>query len=417
MNKPLKFLRTGAQMSELAANSWQQRLQRWWHISFQCSAAYLWVSLGAYLVYLVFYLLSIGVMFKTPNLDTYLMATLRGALDTSLMVLFCHFLIRPYLKLELLPQGRYGSNLFGFLLYSLLLGQLLMFVSLNLADLTPLKELDFRNMSVQKANGEEMKLQIGMGTMQLIGGFNQAVMFWLWALAYVFWGTLVSKRQMQKQMHQAQLQQLTNQLNPHFLFNALNSIRALIYEDQDKAAATVTQLSELFRFHLQAHLKPLSTLADEWQIASQYLQIEQVRLESRLQLDLQFDEQLWQQKLPTLSLLTLVENAIKHGIAPLPQGGRLWIKSRPVANGWQLIVGNSCACLSSTHGTRTGLKNLRQRLALLPGRHGLHIEPQLDQYQVTIELEAGSLDLSTDPQSQFSPTEMELHHVENADRR
>jgi len=404
-------------MSELAANSWQQRLQRWWHISFQCSAAYLWVSLGAYLVYLVFYLLSIGVMFKTPNLDTYLMATLRGALDTSLMVLFCHFLIRPYLKLELLPQGRYGSNLFGFLLYSLLLGQLLMFVSLNLADLTPLKELDFRNMSVQKANGEEMKLQIGMGTMQLIGGFNQAVMFWLWALAYVFWGTLVSKRQMQKQMHQAQLQQLTNQLNPHFLFNALNSIRALIYEDQDKAAATVTQLSELFRFHLQAHLKPLSTLADEWQIASQYLQIEQVRLESRLQLDLQFDEQLWQQKLPTLSLLTLVENAIKHGIAPLPQGGRLWIKSRPVANGWQLIVGNSCACLSSTHGTRTGLKNLRQRLALLPGRHGLHIEPQLDQYQVTIELEAGSLDLSTDPQSQFSPTEMELHHVENADRR
>lgn len=404
-------------MSELAANGWPQRLQRWWQISFQCSSTYIWVSLACYLVYLVFYMLSIGVMFKTPNLNTYLMAMLRGALDTSLMALFCHFLIRPYLKLKLLPQGRYGSNLFGFLLYTLLLGQLLMFISLNIADLTPLKELDLRHMSVQKADGETMKLEIGLPILQLIGGFNQAVMFWLWALAYVFWGTLVSKRQMQKQMHQAQLQQLTNQLNPHFLFNALNSIRALIYEDQDKAAATVTQLSELFRFHLQAHLKPLSTLADEWQIASQYLQIEQVRLEQRLQLDQQFDEQLWQQKLPTLSLLTLVENAIKHGIAPLPQGGRLWIKSRPVANGWQLIVGNSCACLSSVHGTRTGLKNLRQRLALLPGRHGLHIEPQLDQYQVTIELEAGSLDLSTDPQSQFSPTEMELHHVENADRR
>lgn len=404
-------------MPESTANGWQQRLRRWWHISFQCSSTYIWVSLACYLVYLVFYMLSIGVMFKTPNLDTYLMAMLRGALDTSLMALFCHFLIRPYLKLELLPQGRYGSNLFGFLLFSLLLGQLLMFISLNIADLTPLKELDLRHMSVQKANGETMKLEIGLPVLQLIGGFNQAVMFWLWALAYVFWGTLVSKRQMQKQMHQAQLQQLTNQLNPHFLFNALNSIRALIYEDQDKAAATVTQLSELFRFHLQAHLKPLSTLADEWQIASQYLQIEQVRLEHRLQLDLQFDEQLWQQKLPTLSLLTLVENSIKHGIAPLPQGGRLWIKSRPVANGWQLMVGNSCACLSSVHGTRTGLKNLRQRLALLPGRHSLHIEPQLDQYQVIIELEAGSLDVPAEPQPQFSPTEMELHHVENADRR
>ena len=404
-------------MSDLAANGWQQDLQRWWRISFQCSSTYIWVSIACYLVYLVFYMLSLSVMFKVPSMESYLLATLRGALDTSLMVLFCHFLIRPYLKLKLLPQGRFGSNLISFVLYTMLLGQLLMFLSLNIADLTPLKEVDLRHMSVQKANGETMKLEIGLPVLQLIGGFNQAVLFWLWALAYVFWGTLVSKRQMQKQMHQAQLQQLTNQLNPHFLFNALNSIRALIYEDQDKAAATVTQLSELFRFHLQAHLKPLSTLADEWQIASQYLQIEQVRLEQRLQLDLQFDEQLWQQKLPTLSLLTLVENAIKHGIAPLPQGGRLWIKSRPVANGWQLMVGNSCAGLSSVHGTRTGLKNLRQRLALLPGRHQLHIEPQLDQYQVTIELEAGSLDLPAEPQPQLSPTEMELHHVENADRR
>jgi len=403
-------------MTELAANGWQQRLQRWWGISFQCSAAYLWVSLGAYLVYLLFYLLSIGMMFKVPSIESYMLATLRGALDTGLMALFCHFLIRPYLKLKLLPQGRYGSNLISFMLYTFLLGQLLMFLSLNIADITPLKEVDLRHMSVQKPNGETMKLEIGLPILQLIGGFNQTVIFWLWALAYVFWGTLVSKRQMQKQMHQAQLQQLTNQLNPHFLFNALNSIRALIYEDQDKAAATVTQLSELFRFHLQAHLKPLSTLADEWQITSQYLQIEQVRLEQRLQLDLQFDEQLWQQKLPTLSLLTLVENAIKHGIAPLPQGGRLWIKSRPVANGWQLIVGNSCAGLSNAHGTRTGLKNLRQRLALLPGRHQLHIEPQLEQYQVTIALEAGPLEQPADSTSHTTATEMEFHHVENSDR-
>ena len=404
-------------MSELATRGWQARLQRWWRISFHCSPAYLWVSLGAYLVYLVFYMLSIGMMFKVPSIESYMLATLRGALDTSLMALFCHFLIRPYLKLKLLPQGRYGSNLISFMLYTLLLGQLLMFLSLNIADVTPLKEVDLRHMSVQKANGETMKLEIGLPILQLIGGFNQTVIFWLWALAYVFWGTLVSKRQMQKQMHQAQLQQLTNQLNPHFLFNALNSIRALIYEDQDKAAATVTQLSELFRFHLQAHLKPLSTLADEWQITSQYLQIEQVRLEQRLQLDLQFDEQLWQQKLPTLSLLTLVENAIKHGIAPLPQGGRLWIKSRPVAAGWQLIVGNSCAGLSNAHGTRTGLKNLRQRLALLPGRHHLHVEPQLEQYQVTIELEAVELDLPAELTSHSTPTETELHHVENPDRR
>lgn len=389
MNKPFKFNHNGIIMSgtePLTPSPWRQRLQRWWQVSFDCSVAYRWVSLFAFVLYLTFYIASVSVMFKTPSTDVYLVAIARGVLDTGLVALFCHFLVRPYLKLELLPQGRYGSNLLGFGCYTLVLGQLAMLLSIQMAELTPLKELDFRHMTVQKPSGEEMLLSIGTGTLQLIGGFNQTVIFWLWSLGYVLWHTLASKRQMQKQMHQAQLQQLTNQLNPHFLFNALNSIRALIYEDQDKAAATVTQLSELFRFHLQAHLKPLSSLADEWQIASHYLQIEQVRLEHRLQLDLQFDSALWQQQLPTLSLLTLVENAIKHGISALPQGGKLWIRSRASADGWQLVVGNDCQGQSQAGGTRTGLANLQQRLTLLSPRNQLQIDASARQYVVTMHL-------------------------------
>ncbi len=389
MNKPFNFNHNEIAMSETAHLSpapWRQRLQRWWQVSFRCSTAYGWLSLAAFALYLTTYLVSISVMFKSPTATIYLVALIRGILDTTLVGLFCHFLVRPYLKLELLPQGRYGSNLLGFGCYTLVLGQLAMLLSLQMAELTPLKELDFRHMTVQKPTGEEMQISIGTGTLQLIGGFNQTVIFWLWSLGYVLWHTLASKRQMQKQMHQAQLQQLTNQLNPHFLFNALNSIRGLIYEDQDKAAATVTQLSELFRFHLQAHLKPLSALSDEWQIASHYLQIEQVRLEHRLQLDLQFDSALWHQQLPTLSLLTLVENAIKHGISTLPQGGKLWIRSHASADGWQLVVGNDCQGKSQAIGTQTGLANLRQRLTLLSPRNQLQIDASAQQYVVTMHL-------------------------------
>lgn len=183
------------------------------------------------------------------------------------------------------------------------------------------------------------------------------------------------------------MQQLTNQLNPHFLFNALNSIRALIFEDQQKAAHTLTQLSELFRVHLQSHLKPVSTLEDEWQIAQHYLEIEQVRLEQRLQVVLEFDGSLWQQSLPTLTLLTLVENAIKHGINPSQKPGTIEISSRRLDNRrWQLSVNNSLDAESNAQGTHTGLANLQQRLLLLSPLHKLSYRKSPACFAVSMEL-------------------------------
>jgi LytS/YehU family sensor histidine kinase len=197
---------------------------------------------------------------------------------------------------------------------------------------------------------------------------------------------------MQLQLEESRLQQLTNQLSPHFLFNAFNSIRALIFEDPQKAADTVTQLSELFRTHLQAHLRPLSTLQDEWQIAQCYLAIEQVRLEQRLQLDCQFDSALWSAKIPTLSLLTLIENAIKHGISPNSQSGYLRVCSQKLSKQhWQLQISNSFRFSSQQGSTQTGLVNLQQRLALMPGQASLTWQQQpptaeqLGKFIVTME--------------------------------
>jgi LytS/YehU family sensor histidine kinase len=137
----------------------------------------------------------------------------------------------------------------------------------------------------------------------------------------------------------------------------------------------------------------MSSLAEEWQIAQRYLAIEQVRLEQRLQVQLDFAEQLWQQQIPTLSLLTLVENAIKHGISPNQQPGVLRISSLQLsASRWRLEVQNSYRHQSQQGGTQTGLTNLRQRLALMPGENTLTTnitEPKqgLGQFLVTLELQ------------------------------
>lgn len=138
----------------------------------------------------------------------------------------------------------------------------------------------------------------------------------------------------------------------------------MIFEDPQRAADLVTQLSELFRFHLQHELRKEQTLAEEWQLAQRYLDLESVRLESRLRLDVDLDPVCLKRSLPALSLLCLVENAIKHGIAPNREPGQLRVRARPAADGWTLEVSNTVGVQAATLSTQTGLANLRERLAL-----------------------------------------------------
>ena len=232
----------------------------------------------------------------------------------------------------------------------------------------------------------QMTFSKGFMLMALITSFS--IMYALWVAAYITWQNWQHRKTLQQQMQQAQLQQLTNQLSPHFLFNAFNSIRALIFEDQHKAADTVTRLSELFRFHLQAHLQPSATLEQEWQLCEQYLAIEQVRLEQRLQFSCAIADDVWQNPLPTLSLLTLVENAIKHGIAPNVAAGQLHISATTVDDGWQLAVTNSVQASTAQAGTATGLANLRRRLQLMYGNNArLKLTQSSTQFSALLEFQ------------------------------
>jgi LytS/YehU family sensor histidine kinase len=222
----------------------------------------------------------------------------------------------------------------------------------------------------------------------VIGVLEQAVSFFVWSLFYLIWHMYQAKKQLQKQMQLAQIQQLTNQLSPHFLFNTFNSIRALIYEDQDKAADTLTQLSELFRTHLQAHLRAVSNLQEEWQVGLRYLAIEQTRLEERLTVKVDIDEALYQQKLPTLTLLTLLENATKHGISPNIEPGFIELCAQKKDNDfWQLTLINSVGSDSKAQGTQTGLSNIEKRLSLMfTDQAHFHYEKTDKQFSVTLEL-------------------------------
>jgi sensor histidine kinase YesM len=370
---------------------WQQ-CRPFWQVSLHASREYKIAMLATSVLWLIAYYSILQTLFVDTNWNTRFTLGLRSTLDTLIFVLLCHFCLRPYLKLTFIPQGRFGWELVQLVLWIYVLGVVGILISFGFGKLDILKLTDISSLVFTSAGGEH-QMRLDNSTTLLIGGFNQAVVFGTWAMTYVMWHSIKSKKQMQIQMQQTQLQQLTNQLSPHFLFNAFNSIRALIYEDRDKAAETVTQLSELFRTHLQAHLMPLSSLQEEWQIAQRYLAIEQVRLEQRLQVQLDFAEQLWQQKIPTLCLLTLVENAIKHGISPNQQPGTLRISSLQLsANRWRLEVQNSYRHQSQQGGTRTGLENLRQRLALMPGENTLTtnntVPKQLPgQFLVTLELQ------------------------------
>lgn len=362
-------------------------LQTIWQVSRRASNAYIITQCFAFFI-LMFYMMSNTFMLDMSDVKggTFIFA-MRGIVESLLFILLTHFLLRTWLKLNVISQGlalKSTFQLFGILLLISMLSVVLSFQVGNIPFFDVTHPDDFSFM----VDGKEVVLKMEDPKIWVFVTINQLIFFGGWALIYIVWHTIASKRELQKQMQEARIQQLTNQLSPHFLFNTLNSIRALIYEDKDKAADLVTQLSEIFRTHLQAHLQSSSTLEDEWQVAERYLTIEKARLEERLALTSDFDDQLWQQKLPTLMVLTLIENAIKHGISPNPDEG--FIRISATLNGpdrWRFEIHNSVCDRVASDGTRTGLKNTKDRLELMFGNNvSFHSQLQNNCFSVTLDL-------------------------------
>lgn len=195
--------------------------------------------------------------------------------------------------------------------------------------------------------------------------------------------------------NEAQLQMLRYQLNPHFLFNALNSIRSLVHQDAEKADRMITDLSEFLRYTLTEENSHKATLAEEIDIIRRYLEIQQIRFEDKLETEVTIQKEALEVKVPCFLIHPLVENAVKYGVAtsrsPLHlaidgsyRGSTLRIK---VSNSGKLSGSNECS------GNGTGLKNVRRRLDhFYPNRNSLEISENAGWVNAEIRIETGKAD-------------------------
>lgn len=187
---------------------------------------------------------------------------------------------------------------------------------------------------------------------------------------------------------EAQLRSLRAQLNPHFFFNCLNSLREMVHEDPQRAEMMVTQLSDLMRYALQSNQVDLVALGSEVEAVRDYLALESIRFEERLRVKWQIEREALESRVPPMLLQTLVENALKHGIARLPHGGEILITACCRDSEVSLEVINSGRMPHAGKNGGLGLKNAQARLQLLYGQRAeLSVkEAEGDRVRATVRL-------------------------------
>ena len=208
---------------------------------------------------------------------------------------------------------------------------------------------------------------------------NTAIVLALWCAGWFGWQAIAQARrsrlaQLRAEAQAAQLQHaaLRARLNPHFLFNALNNLRALIHLDPARARQQVDDLSLLLRHALDHGDRGTVPLREELAVVDAYLAMEAIHHEARLQVQRQIDPAVLETPVPPMAVQLLVENAIKHGIAVTPGGGQIVLQAMPLGSGGVRVAVTSPGRIgqgASGHGVGTAY--LAHALAPLGGRHGL----------------------------------------------
>lgn len=201
-----------------------------------------------------------------------------------------------------------------------------------------------------------------------ISGF---VVFWVIAAVFQTVAARQDVRDLQGRLAQAELQNLKSQLQPHFLFNTLHTIGVLIRQDAEAAHRVLLRLSDLLRVSLDYTRADQIPLQQELEFLESYLSIEQTRFQERLRTSISADAEARAALIPTLLLQPLVENAVRHGLAPRASGGRLTIEARRAGGALEIEVednGNGLARDYSERRARgSGLRNTEGRLRALYG--------------------------------------------------
>jgi two-component system, LytTR family, sensor kinase len=219
----------------------------------------------------------------------------------------------------------------------------------------------------------KQKVSTGAASTVVLYGVILLVGWMLESRAKLAWQQVQASR-LSEQLARAQLSALRQQIEPHFLFNTLNTIAGLVREGQnDSAVGMIAGLSELLRRTLQTTERQQVALGEEVEIAEKYLEIEKARFAERLHVSVNVTGELARARVPSLLLQPIVENAVKHGIAKRVEGGAIEISAERVNGTLMLSVRNDGPGFPEgweRAGTGIGLQNVRERLKSLYGEDG-----------------------------------------------
>lgn len=204
--------------------------------------------------------------------------------------------------------------------------------------------------------------------------FPNTLVVLIWALFYFIFQYFERFNQSLKheaEFHQIELNNLKSQLNPHFIFNSLNSIRALVDENPTKSKEAITQLSHILRNSLTTDQKRVERFEEEIKIVKDYLSLETIRYEERLQTEMDIHPDSYNYNVPPLMIQTLVENGIKHGVSKLKTGGKISVRTLIEKNKLIIQIRNtgSLNVNAANAGRKKGLgiANTKKRLKIIFG--------------------------------------------------
>jgi two-component system, LytTR family, sensor kinase len=218
------------------------------------------------------------------------------------------------------------------------------------------------------------KTKVSVDKRFLVNLVSDSPLILVWVSIYYLWHyielgtkTEFQKIKLESLVKEMELKTIKSHINPHFIFNALNSIRALVDENPVRARTAITELSNLLRSSMQAEKQETVPFERELNIVKDYLALEYIRFEDRLNVEYDIDEDTLDQPIPPMMLQTLVENAIKHGISKSKEGGTIKIISDFRQSHHELIVQNSGTIAEIPDAEGFGLNSTRSRLKLLFG--------------------------------------------------
>ena len=205
--------------------------------------------------------------------------------------------------------------------------------------------------------------------------FQVEVWIVLWTLIYLcvlyfrnYKSEEIERWRLHAAVKDAELIALKAQITPHFIFNCLNNIRALVLEDSERARDAITRLSELLRYSIRFNQCEKVSIAQELEIVRDYLSLESIQMEDRLRYQLDAPQETLDALIPPMTIQLLVENAIKHGISTLPDGGDIRIQTKIEGTRLSIEVLNTGQLKEkSSESTGVGLQNAKDRLRLLFG--------------------------------------------------